>query len=171
MKLIIREYELKIKEWWANLAVRERKMLGIGGVIVFLLLIYLVFWSPLLEHIALMRAKIVANQQLLVWMQAADKEIQNPNAQVALPAKINSAVMLLNILRKGINQFGLEKGLTQLKQSGNETIEIHFQKVEFDQVVKFLLSVTKQYSITISQATIVAEGAAGVVNVDLFIKF
>ncbi|OGT38534.1 MAG: hypothetical protein A3F11_04575 [Gammaproteobacteria bacterium RIFCSPHIGHO2_12_FULL_37_14] len=166
---IVRLKWMKIKEWWSGLAARERKIFAFGSCAVVILVIYQFIWSPWLYNIIAMRERIKTNQAILVWMQSADQEIQkidNTSGQ----QKIISPIILLEFLQKQINQLGLEKALTQLKQSGNETIEMHFQKVEFDQLIRLLLLVARQHVI-ISQATIVAEGMPGMVNADIVLKF
>ncbi|OGT42634.1 MAG: hypothetical protein A3F42_07025 [Gammaproteobacteria bacterium RIFCSPHIGHO2_12_FULL_37_34] len=167
--MIYQEKWFKIKEWWLTLALRERKIITIGSCVAMILIVYAGIWSPWLNHIAFMRERVKTNQQVLSWMQSADQEIQKINKQT--DHKIISPIILLTLLQKQMSQFGLEKNLTQLKQATNETIDMHFQKVEFDQLIRLLLFVTKQYAVSISQVTAIAEGTPGLVNADVVLKF
>ena len=160
----------KLSEKWSHLASRERKMILIGSGFATLFIFYQFLWSPWLNHVVLMRQQIQTNHKLLTWMQSADQTMQKISLNT-INNKNTSAVTLLATLQKQTNQFALEKGLTQLKQSTQDSIEMQFQKIEFDQLLRLLLSVTQQQNITISQATIVAENKPGIVNADLVLKF
>ncbi|HLB41286.1 MAG TPA: type II secretion system protein GspM [Gammaproteobacteria bacterium] len=161
---------LKIKEGWFDLTMRERRIIIVGGLLTTILMGYQLFWLPLLNHIASMRELVKTNQTILIWMRSADQAIQTINKQVGHQSKINSPIIFLDRLQKQIDQFGFNRVLTQLKQSGDETIEIHFQKIEFDQLMRFLLSGTRQQPISISKMRVVAIDTPGLVNAEMVLE-
>jgi general secretion pathway protein M len=164
------EYWIKVKEWWSALATREKRAVVLGGSIVALFIVYQGIWSPLKEQAASMRKRLVAQEKTLAWMQSADKTLQQIQGQATNRNKSTSPVMLLSVMQKQINQAGLEQNLTQLKQASNESIEMHFQKVDFDKLVKLLTLVIKEQRVSITQMSVVAESAPGTVNADVVLK-
>jgi len=92
------------------------------------------------------------------------------NQQSSVKAKPVSLVVFLSQMQKKINQSGLESYLTQLKQSDNESVEIHFQKVEFDKLIKLLMTVMKEYPATVSRLSVTATDAPGYVSADVWVR-
>jgi len=161
---------MKLKEWWINLALREKQAVMAGSILLGLFIVYQWMWTPYLNHIASMREKITHDQKTLLWMQSADQAIQKVESKSIAKNKPVSLVVFLSQMQKQIKQSGLGQFLTQLKQSGNESIEIHFQKVEFEKLIKFLTTVMKTYPVSISHLTLVAADSSGYVNADIVIK-
>ena len=166
----MKEYGVKLKEWWSNLAPREKQAVTWGGALLGIFIIYQGIWSPYVDHIASMRNSIKSNQKTLVFMQEADKEIQKKESQSNTKAKTTSPVALLGFLQKQINQSQLNQQLTQLKQATNDSIELHFQKIEFDKLMNFLIKIVKEQSVSITQLSATAESSPGVVNADVMLK-
>lgn len=166
----MKEWLAKLKEWWASLAMREKQMVSIGGSLLVLFIIYQWMWTPYLEHVATMRTKIAADQKTLLWMQAADTVMQKIEGKSVAKNKPVSLVVFLSQVQKQIKHDGLEQLLTQLKQSTNESIDIHFQKVEFEKLMKLIVAIMKTHPITITHLTLVAVGTPGYVNADIVMK-
>jgi type II secretory pathway component PulM len=158
---------IKLKNWWSNLKVREQQAIMIGGTVIGVFIIYQFIWSALVNHVAAMRHQIVTEQKELVWMQAADKEIQQIEGHSKNKGKSTTPVMLLSFLQKQINQTRLESQLSQLKQTSNDAVEMHFQKIEFDKFIRLLTIIIKEQPVSISQLSITAESAPGIVNADV----
>src|SRR5688572_17646802 len=117
---IMKEFSIKFKEWWQNLNSRERHIMLIGSVIALLVLFYQFVWSPYLNYVSQLRHHIAADQKLLTWMQVTDKKIHGGATEATPVLTVNA----LTRLKKKINQAGLESSLTQLKQAGNEIVEM-----------------------------------------------
>lgn len=166
----MKEHWLKAKEWWAGLSLREKQAVAGGGVFLAIFIVYQWIWSPLVSQAAMMRKRIVTQQKSLLWMQAADKELQKAQGQSQTRNKSASPVVLLSVIQKQINHAGLESSLSQLKQASNESIEVHFQKVEFDKLVAMLTFLIKAQSISIAQMSVMAEGTPGIVNADVVLR-
>ena len=156
----------KLKEWWAGLALREQRAVAIGGIAVVIFTAYQFVWSPLASHAEMLRKQIVTQQKLLAWMHATDKQLRQTNGQSRVSQQLNP-VLLLSYLQKQIQQTGLKPALKQLKQAGSDSVEMHFHKVEFDKLIVFLTQAVKEQAVTISQLSVVADVAPGIVNADI----
>lgn len=166
----MKEFWIKLKEWWAQLALREKQAVLVGSSLLALFIVYQWIWTPYLEHVDSMRRRISTDQKMLVWMQEADKAISKIESQVKNKTKAVSPVEILSLMKKQVTQAGLEQYLTQLKQATNESVEMHFQKVEFDKLIRLLTTAVKQQRVSILQMSVIAETTPGVVNADVVLK-
>lgn len=164
------ETSMKIKEWWAGLAVRERQAISIGLCVVGIFIVYQWIWTPYLNHVDTMRKQISTDQKTLAWMQAADQEIQKVEGKSKGKNKITTPIVLLSVLQKQIKSAGFDKVLTQLKQTTNDTIEVGFRKIEFDKLMKFLITMTSDQGVTITQMSATSENLPGIVTAEILIK-
>jgi type II secretory pathway component PulM len=162
---------LNAKEWWLALTPREKQTVSIGGSALAIFIIYAGIWSPYLNHVSTMRARIKSQQKLLLWMQAADQEINKIEKQSpGTSGKTIAPVVLLSLIKKQVDHAGLTENLTQLKQSSNAAIEMHFQKVGFDKLSSLLIAAAKQYNVAVVQMSVTAESTPGIVNADIVLK-
>lgn len=160
----------RLKAWWATLALREKQAVAAGSVVVLLFLIYEIIWSPIVDGAENMRKRIAADQKTLVWMQSADKALDKLEKQSSVKTSSTSPVALLALLQKKLLQAGFDEAAVQLKQSSNDSIDMHFQKVPFDSIMKLLLSIVKEFNVTITQMSAVAGNTPGVVDADLVLR-
>jgi general secretion pathway protein M len=163
---------IKVKEWWNTLATREKQVVAAGGTLLTVFIVYAGIWSPYVGRVSAMRGRIESEQKVLRWMQSADSEISMIEKQSpGTTGKPVSPVVLLSLLQKQIDAAGLGQNLTQLKQSSNASIEIHFQKVGFDKLSGLLIDAAKRYNVSVVQMSAAADnGTPGVVNADLILK-
>jgi general secretion pathway protein M len=160
----------KLKAKWSDLTVSEKQTVAIGGGVAALLLFYLLIWGPYLDRIDTMRKQIRAEQKNLAWMVAANDRIKKLENQTKHNTANMTPVMLLSELQKQIREAGLDGSLTGLKQSSSDAVEMHFQKVSFDQVIKMLTTVLIEQGVTVSQFSAVSQHSPGVVNVDVVLS-
>lgn len=167
----MKENWIKAKEWWSTLAAREKAAMTAGVAAAILFIVYQWVWSPFLEHVNQMRKRIVSDQETLAWMQSADQEIKKIESQAGSKTKAVSPVELLSRIQKQINQAGLEQSLSQLKQASNDSIEVHFQKVDFEKLMALLVDILKQQSVSVTQFSVISSGeSTGIVNADMIFK-
>jgi type II secretory pathway component PulM len=157
-------------QWWANLAPRERQILSVGSLLLIIFIIYQWIWSPMLDQVISMRKHFEVDQNTLLWMQAADKEMRILERQSKHHVASLTPIALLTILQNKINHSGLSSHVTQLKQASQDTITIQFQQVEFDALIRLLISMMKEQVVTIAQLSIIADHSPGVVNVYMTIQ-
>lgn len=160
----------QIRNWFQQLAPREQRIIRVGLVVVGLILVYQWCWSPLVSHQHTLRRRIHTQETMLVWMQSADKQLQQA-AKTAQPAAAQmTPVMLLSLIQKQIKEAGFVSQLKQLKQAGNDTVELHLQRVEFDKMMVFLTRLLSQHHVLVSQLSVAADVTPGIVNADIYFK-
>lgn len=156
-----------MKEWWNNLLLRDKQFVFLGSVIITIFLIYLIIWSPLNNRVATLRNNVQHNKNLLVWMQAADKQIQ---AYANIPQANKNAASLLSIVQNEINQSALSKDLTQLHQVENDSVQLSFRDVDFDRLITWLTQLWLQHNITVTHASIKKTDAQGIVSAEIILN-
>lgn len=166
----MKEFWQKLKEWWASLTLRDKRIILIGGILASSAIIYLWIWLPVLEKVESQRKRIEADATLLVWMQAADKEIKKLESRGTKKTAALSPVSFLSYVQTKIKEVDLSQSLTQLRQVSNETIAMRFQKVDFDQAIRLLIAIVKEQNVSIVQLSAVAEKISGTATIDVVIK-
>jgi general secretion pathway protein M len=155
-----------MKEWWNNLILREKQMVSLGALIIGAALIYLVLWSPLDNHVSQLRSQILNNQELLLWMKKTDKRIEvlekKPENSVFKP----SSGSLLAIVQKQIKTSSVAKALDQLHQADNNSVQLTFKKVNFDTLMTWIITLTKQQGLIVTQMTVTPSATTGIVATD-----
>lgn len=160
----------KIKAWWQHLTTREKQSLLAGSMVTFIFIFYLLVWSPLIIKNVALREQIANNLKTLSFVQAADQEIKKMDQKGSQKTTLTSPVQLLSILQKQINEEGLEQYLAELKQGNLDSIELHVQKIPFDQMISLLIDTIKTYNVNVSQMNVVSEAQPGIVNADIFLQ-
>lgn len=161
-----------MKEWWQQLASREKNTVMVGGVVVLLFLIYALIWSPISSGVARLRNNITKNQQLLVWLQGVDKQLRilGGSQSETTTEAFTSPAALLGWLQSSIQQAGIARQLTQIKEGADESITLHFQEIDFDTLIAWLVQAKQEQHFNITQMTVIKLAAPGVVQVDLVLQ-
>lgn len=159
-----------MKERWNELALREKQIVSAGAFVVSLLLLYVLIWLPLTNKLDELRNKIRHNQELLIWMQDADKNIQALEKAPAKNPTVHATGSLLSIVQKQINGTTFVSNLTQLHQVDSESIALSFQKVEFDRLIQWLTPFLQHYGLTIVQMSVTPSTTPGIVTADLVLR-
>lgn len=162
----MKEWQMKFNEWWRNLSLHEQRVVAVGGAIAGSLLFYLIIWQPYLDRLETMRKQIQTEYKTLAWMQAADKEVNKLEKQTTKGATM-TPIALLSVLQKQVDEASLATTLTQLKQATQDSVEMHFQKVYFDQMINLLIKVIKEQNVSITHLSVIADATPGIVNADI----
>jgi type II secretory pathway component PulM len=157
-----------MKEWWHNLSLHEKKMLIAGGIVVLVLCLYEFVWAAVVDSSEELRHKISRNHTLLAFMQETDKQIQLVDQQATTPSGTTSS--LLSTVQNDIANTPLKSALAQLQQSDNDSVQLHFQQVNFDELIRWLATLCHTHSLTITQMSITPSANNGIVDMTLRIN-
>lgn len=159
-----------MKERWNNLALREKQTLVLGAFVLGIFFIYFGLWSPLNDKVNNMRAQIHRNQSLLVWMQNANTQIAALEKAPKPTAAAHMTGSLLSIIQREINRTPLVTALKQLHQTENDSVQMSFQQVDFDDLVAWLIQLSKEAGLTVTQMSVTPGATPGIVAADLVVK-
>ncbi len=159
-----------MKEWWNQLALREKQMLTVGGFFLCAFLIYILLWAPLTSRTESLRKQITTQQTLLSWMQEAEKRLVTLEKNPQTATSTRSEGSLLSVVQKQINRTTLVGALTDLHQLETDSIQLTFQKVSFDQLMKWLILITGQEGLVIKQLSVAPSATPGIADVTLVLS-
>lgn len=160
----------EIREWWLNLAPREKQYVFTGGCALTLLLIYALIWSPLANKVQSLREQIQHDQVVLAFMKETDKQIHELEKSPRSSSN-KTASSLLGTVQSEINQTPFAKNISQLQQAENDVVSVHLQKVGFDNLIKWLTAFCQQQRVIVTQATVTLSDTPGIVDMDLKLQF
>lgn len=159
-----------MKQYWQNLAVREKQML-VGGIAFLLIFIgYAFFWSPFQERLVQKQQEAQNQKTLLVWMQNKVREVE------ALKSKGQSSVKqldrkgqsLLGLTDKSAREQGLAKSIKRIQPRSNAGVQVWLDTASFDQVL-FWLEQLSHYGVTLESFKARRQSDAGTVNVEVIL--
>lgn len=156
-----------MKEWWSNLALREKQYVTGGIIVVTLFILYEIFWAPFSGVNDSLRNDIHHNQKLLIWMQEANQHIQLTEAMTQKNTSSRSSAALLSLLQKEINLSSFANNVQQISQAENNSVQITFLKINFDSLIKWLTMLWQKYNLSVMQFNATPNGALGIVDVSV----
>lgn len=159
-----------MKTWWLSLAPREKQTVSIGAALVGIFILYEITWAPLSHKVDSLRHQIYTDQKLLTWMQASDQRIQALGQQSTHQTQSRTTASLLNLIQTQINKTSMASSIAQLQQAENDTVELHLQKVSFDNLIAWLTIMTQEQQLSIVQATITPNSGTGIIDANLRLK-
>jgi general secretion pathway protein M len=155
-----------MREWYANLAERERRFVLIGGIGALILLLLGVF-LPLNRNIALARERVATKQGDLAFIRSVA-----PQLAAAGPAtgNVTSGESLVVLIDSSARESGLGKSLTSSQPTGDKGLRLRLDRVSFDAMVAWLARLSQQHGVRVESAEIESAGETGLVNAGLVLK-
>jgi len=154
-----------VKIDWTNLNERERWMLGGGGIVCGLYLLYVLIYAPIVGSVREKTTQLVAKQHLLVWMRDARLQYHAASELQAL-----SASKLLTVLASQLAKTSFKQFPYQLQQTGVGDIQLSFDSVPYNALLAWLWSMNNTYAITMKQFHVDRTDTPGLVKVMLMLS-
>lgn len=135
------------KNWWENLLDRERRMLTIGVIVLSVLVIYALIWSPLSDAVTDYKTQIESQRTLLIYLKKAEAKIASMKAQGIQPATTSDNV--LSLAEQTLSQQALSVYLKQVQQPKPNQVALTFEKVPFDKLMSWLQMLIMQHGVSV----------------------
>jgi general secretion pathway protein M len=155
-----------MREWYANLADRERRFVIFGAIGASVLLLLGVF-MPLNRNIALARERVTAKQGDLAFIQGVAPQLAAAGPGTGNVATADSLVVLID---SSARESGLGKSLSSSQPTGDKGLRIRLERVSFDSLVAWLARLSQQHGVRVESAEIESAGETGLVNAGLVLK-
>lgn len=143
-----------IKQYWLNLATRERLIMSVGLLLVLLILFYALIWQPWHKAINSMNGYLPGLRSDLQWMRQQSDVVKNGGT-----VKVNSSIKgsgesLLSILEKTARANKLDKSIQQITPGKSaQEVRVVLEEASFNQWVSWIDVLYKDYLITVKQVT------------------
>jgi general secretion pathway protein M len=155
-----------MRAWYENLSERDRRVVGIGGVVV-LVLALLAIVLPLNTQISLAHKRITTKQGDLAFIQSVAPQVAAAGPGAAGAANAESLVVLID---SSARESGLGKSLASSQPTGDKGLRIRLDKAPFDALVAWLARLSQQHGVRVESAEIESAGEVGLVNAGLVLK-
>jgi type II secretory pathway component PulM len=152
------------REWLANLAPRERRLVYLAAGFAGIAAIYFAVVLPITGFNARSAARVEKKAADLAWMQQVAPQVMAAGATAGAAATNESLVVLVD--RTG-REAGLGAAVRDQSPSGENGLRLRLEGASFDVLVAWLASLQQQYGVSVEAATIDAGSGPGIVNASL----
>lgn len=155
----------EFKAYLDGLNERERNLVYGGAVIVVLLLIYQLLWSPFIGGLNKLDKKIDKQRQDLTWMRdnmAELRELSRTGARAATPGRSVYSIIEVSARTK----FG---DSIQVQQEGQK-VRIVISNVSFDDIMNWLDGLQSQQQVIIKELNAENTGTTGYVKSTILLE-
>lgn len=158
----------ELKTWYLSLEQRERQALAIGGLCLALMFVYVAVLHPFLSAKHALETRVEEQQSMLDWMQPAAAQIQMLRGQQ--PSHLQPGQSLLSMVDRSAGEAGFGPALKQVQTNSDGSVRVQMQGVSFDDLVRWLESVHRQYGISVSELTAQRGSGPGTVDATLSLQ-
>lgn len=160
-----------MKEWFEQLDPRERKIVIAGGVMLVVLGIYSLMWSPFVNGLENLRKSTAEKQTLLVWMQDTAQEVKKLRALNPIQNNRGGAGQsLLGLIDRTSKQSKLGSAVKRVKPEGSSKAHVWLEDAEFNDVIRWLENMDNRHDIKIVSGMVDKQDSPGVVNIRLVLE-
>ena len=155
----------ELKAWYLSLQDREQRILAVGVVFVLATIIYLGLVNPYLNSRKRLQADIADRQEQVAWMQPAALQLQALRGQQ--PSGIPPGQSLLAVVSRAAGDAGFSASMKQAQTDDDGSVRLQLQAVAFDDLIRWLGTLRRQYGITVKQLMAQKATPAGSVDATL----
>lgn len=158
-----------VKGWWQSRAERERLMLGVGGVILGLFVLYSAIWSPLSNTASEYRSDVITQRALLIYLQNANSRVSALRAEgiQAATATSSAAINLLTLTEQTLAQHQLSAFLKGVQQQPDNKIQLTFVDVPMDRLMGWVQQLLTTENVKVDTMTADRQVVTGTADVTL----
>ncbi|MFN8604457.1 MAG: type II secretion system protein M [Candidatus Binatia bacterium] len=152
---------MNVRQWLNGLASRERTLVLSAGALAAVALVYVGIALPVQRLQARQAARIEQKTADLAWMRQAAPRV----ASVAARRGGNESLVVL-VDRTG-REAGIGAAVRDQSPDGANGLRLRLEGAPFDATIEWLGTLQQQYGVSVSDATIDAAGAPGLVNASI----
>ena len=156
-----------MKEWLANLAPRERRILVGGAVVLVVLLFYVLVWEPLHAGVAQMRTAVAEQRDTLRWMHEAAAEVKSLAASGGQGGGGLGGRSLLAVVDQSARSANLGPALKRVEPEGQASARVRLEGASFDAMVGWLTGLARSSQVFATSLSIERADANGQVDARL----
>ncbi len=157
---------LQMKEWFRQLAHRERILVSTAAFLTGVLLIVTLGVRPIIKNTTQGHERVADKRELLSEIDRVAERVgpQTGSNRQASGAGDQSLVVIVD---RTTRSSGLAPYLKRNQPDGTDSIRLRFEDVPFDVVIEWLAEIRLQYGLVTLAANIDTSGSAGRINCNL----
>lgn len=160
----------RLKDWFFSLLPRERWIVGVGGVLAVLIVVYLFALAPFYAAVDARAERVAQKQADLAWMRSVAGDVIALSRDAGPISMAPSGESLVVVVDRAARECGLGSSLTGQTPNGTTGIRVRLERAEFDKLVLCLASLQQAHAVTIESATIDRTSEPGFVNASLVLN-
>ncbi|HEB85515.1 MAG TPA: type II secretion system protein M [Gammaproteobacteria bacterium] len=154
-----------MKEYWQQLALREKQLLILMSVVLLTTLFYFAFWKPMKAGIEEGELHLKAQTRALVKIRQQAAEVrQLRSGGAGKQAVIADSASLLGLIERSAKQKNINGNLQKVQPEGQREVRVWMEKVSFDQLISWLDLLSHRYAIQISEISLERGDSPGIVD-------
>ncbi len=153
---------MNLHEYWSGLQPREQRVLGVGGVVLVLTLIYALIIDPVSSELTRLRTGVAAQQEELSWMRQAAAEVKSLMGS-APSTTGKSGQSAMSAIDAAARKYGLGKALKQLSPNGGK-VRVRLEGAGFDAMLQWLGELSEKQGIGVDTLNMERLPEPGLVN-------
>ena len=160
-----------MREWLENLGQRERLLVVMASVVVVLLLVYSLMWSPFHTAYTNLQDDVQLQRETAQWMKQSAQRLQQLRQQGGAATRGLGNQSLLALTDSTARAQGLASALKRVEPEGSSNVKVWLENAAFDTLVQWLAGLRRTYGIQAETVTMerVAD-RAGRVNARLTLQ-
>jgi general secretion pathway protein M len=131
---------------WAQLQAREKQLLKLMLSFLFVTLIYLLLWMPVIESNSQAYQKMLTAEKTWHWLNKQQATLTSLSGKVK-PANVANQSQLIAYLQQALANQNLKKSVTEtipLNTRGHEGVEIRFAQVNAPRFFRWLSKIEQE---------------------------
>ncbi len=158
-----------MKAWFEELNSRERSILLLGGGALLLMLLYSLLWSPLSAESERLQRDIESQHATLAWMQQAAQQVKS-SGMVNHARRGAEGESLLTLVDRSAKKAVLGGHIKRVQPDKDGTVRIWLEKVEFNSMMRWLATLSREHGVVLGNSNIEKQSAAGLVDARITLK-
>jgi general secretion pathway protein M len=154
----VKQYD-ELKTWYQSLEQREQRILAAGAVFVVAMVLYLLLLAPYFNSRHRLQADILQRQGEVAWMGPAAAQLQALRGQQ--PSGIPANQSLLAVVTRSASDAGFSQVMKQAQTGNDGSVRVQMQGVGFDNLIRWLGSLRRQYGISVRELNAQKTATAG----------
>lgn len=160
----------KLKNWFFGLQPRERWIVGVGGVLAAIIIVYMFALAPFYSAVNARAERVAQKQADLAWMRSVAGDVMALSRDAAPVAAASTGESLVVVVDRAARECGLGSALTGQTPNGANGIRVRLERAEFNKLVLCLASLQQAHAVSIESATIDRTSEPGLVNASLVLN-
>lgn len=152
-----------LRKRWEALAPRERRVLGVGALVLVSVLGYLLLWEPLAQRRDAWRVRVVAAEADLAWMRGVAPQLEAQAANGGTNFVTDSRSLLARA-DASARDAGLANALLRVEPVAANQVRVYFEQAGFDAMMRWLELLAERHGTRVTEMS--AQRSTGVGLVD-----
>ena len=153
-----------MKTWWQGLSERDRRMLGVGIVVVAALLFWALWFDPLQEERRNLTANVAQAEADLVYMQAASQQLATLQSGGTATVFDRAGRSLLALADASAREAQLANVLKRVEPVSEGRVAVWLEAAPFDAMAGWLEQMQTRFGVRAEEFSVSRGTVAGLVD-------